>query len=1120
MSVLKNFVFDLQFHNADPVELTSLSISGLTAGTTYLNPNTGSVVTTGSTAGVTVVKVDVTAAGAYTLAYGSLDENNDFAADDSKYLNVGTITINSATAAASYTLVAGTTSGTVVAGKFVGKSTSGGSISNNVLTYVAASGQTATIEFGASAGATTVTDGAVALSSASAAVVKAGTAGEVVGFAGPANGSIVVNSAGTISSIPAGATFFVGTTGASAATDVKYVVSTDGTYITAKAPADTGTDAIYLLNSALTNTVITTESGSGASKVDSINNAALAVATTLNVNGYGGGTAQGVYAYTDGSTASSYVLTKAGDVYSAGYTDSTALGTTVGIITPDGQNAFKYDGSGYNRTQTLTNTNAASTVTTVIGGSGDDVINYAGTNIAENNVAVTIDGGAGKDEIGFGAISTTSVVGGAGNDSIAVKGYTDAAKTTEVFIGGGDGKDTIDAVDNGANTEITSSWTVDGGAGDDFINFANLATAANKEWSIVGGEGNDNIVTGNISYSTIEGGAGADTIVSTDATNTISGGDGKDVFDISGANARANISDFVYGDDVLRVNAADDDALLAGANANTTTTEGLFGLGNVAAGAARTATIGSSGSFYAVTLMDTADAKDKVDLAWVKENAATIDASSITNRAVIKGTSNSEGDLLIGGAKSDTIYAGASDSIFGGAGSDTLYVSGNAGVYVGVSSTSGTDEVNGYVTGFDTETADAVHLVDGSIESATIESASNKITVKSGKGSLVLNGATGYSATGNKLLVGDKKVYSIEKGQSLAVSSSDDFADYFYGTGGSAITLKDYEDDINVDLSSTMFKNISTVTGGKGNTTLMGTAKADSLVGGAGTTSLYGGAGRDSLKSGSGVTTFFITTGAGKDSVEGFVTGTDDTKSDVVNMFNAGLAGITRTSDSVFTLKVSDSDSLQVSQASSGIDQKIQWVSGNVKGVAKIGRTDKSNSFSYDEEVTNYLGANNYNDTVKFSSSTSEVNLWLDQQTAYASIETFDASSVSGNVLIAGTAASETLKGGIGESSLWGGAGNGKDVLIGSSSGTNTFFYGLGNGSDSISGSSKDTVNLFDIQLSDLTAADVDTTNRKVVFTTTSGDTVSVSGGVKDFVVGGQTFTTNYASKSDWSLKE
>lgn len=410
--------------------------------------------------------------------------------------------------------------------------------------------------------------------------------------------------------------------------------------------------------------------------------------------------------------------------------------------------------------------------------------------------------------------------------------------------------------------------------------------------------------------------------------------------------------------------------------------------------------------------------------------------------------------------------------------------------------------------------------MDGSVEDATITNDGADITVKSGKGTLKLTAPTNFANNGTKLLVGDKKVYSIAKNQTLSLSDSEDFADYFYGTDGSAISLANYQNDISVDLSSSMFKNISTLTGGKGNTTLIGSAKGDSLVGGAGATSLYGGAGKDTLKSGSGVTTFFLATGGGKDTVQGFVVGTNEDTSDVVNIFNASLTDVKRTAADTFTMKVSDSDSLQVTQATSGLDQKIQWASGDAKGVAKIGYSSQANSFTYDSEVTNYLGGSK-NDTVSFGSGSDDVNLWLDNETAYSSIETFDATGRTGSVLIAGSAAnSETIKGGNGDSSLWGGAGSNKDVLIGNSSATNVFFYGMGNGSDSISGSSKDTINLFDIQLSDLTAATIDTTNRRVILTTTANETVTVSGGVQDFVVGGVTYTTKYASSSDWSVKE
>ena len=273
----------------------------------------------------------------------------------------------------------------------------------------------------------------------------------------------------------------------------------------------------------------------------------------------------------------------------------------------------------------------------------------------------------------------------------------------------------------------------------------------------------------------------------------------------------------------------------------------------------------------------------------------------------------------------------------------------------------------------------------------------------------------------------------------------------------------------------------------------------------------------DTLVSGDGKTTFFATSESGKDVVTGFVVGADDT-SDVLNV--SSISKVSRTSSTSFTLNVDNSNSLKVTQKSGDVNSNIQWVSGNANGVAKIGITGSNNNFSYDTVTTNYIGSNKV-DTVSLTSGTTDnFNVWLDQTGGmFSSIEVYDLKNTSGDVLMAGKAdTKETIIGGKSNASLWGGAGNTADVLKSTSGSTTDFFYGLGDGNDSISGSANDTVNLYNINLSDITKADINSSS--VVFTTTANNTVSVSGSVGTFkLADGTAWTANYSSKT-WSAAE
>ena len=1107
--MVKNWVFDLQrFANSDTISLSSSTgtyyylVDNTNTAATKLSSTTAITDEKKLTAGANYlkIKVDGSTVTAGVVTQGAL----------TTYVTSAFDQLHVKLASSSTTFSLSTTTATALYlsadnGKTI---TCGGKTY-----YVSANGTE--INFGAGTGAVVAASvelksGAVALGDSYTGIIKTtGTGGDVVGVETGTTANVTWD--GVVSGLAKDEVVYLGTTGTKANTDASYTVGAYGENIVHQTDAtDATTAATYVLTKDISQVTITSTN----TLTDTISNSVktTALGETIGANGVAAVSILGAESDTSNKV---YAYFKGGNVIWTGRQSNSEFGQYLGTVGFDGT-VYSYDGSTSTQTQEITG-GGTNKITKVLTGSGNDKIDYS----ADPKKAVTLSGGAGNDEIKVLAYADSSIVGGAGNDSITFAA-ANGTVASGVFVDGGDGKNEIKRDTGVTNLGTASNWTVKGGKDADVIDFSGITTAG-SEWSIDGGDGNNDIKVGTgITFSTVKAGSGNDTIFSAAANNTITGGAGKDVFDIATAGAAANIADYTYGSDSILVN----DASIANAKTVTATgglsTDGVLDYSKVTtAGTSGQATVTASGGFYAVTLVDNTASKNKVDLGWVKDEATTINASSLTNKAVLVGTVNgTDGDLLVGGSKDDVLYAGANDSIYGGAGKDELVIANNTGVYVGVGTSSGADTATGFVAGFDIDSADAVYLVDGNIADMTVsdDGTSGNVTVKSGKGTLDLQNVTTDGTTGAvKLLVNGKKVYSVADGKTVSVASADDIADYFYGSKDSGIYLGDYEDDISVDLSNAMFKNIVSVTGGKANTTIMGSKAAETLYGGTGTTSLYGGAGKDSLVSGTGVTTFFLTNGAGKDSVSGFVTGTDESTSDVLNIFNAGLTGITRSSGSSFTLKVSDTDSLTVNQASGDYNDKIQWVSGSAKGVAKIGYSSQANTFAYDSEVTNYLGGSK-SDTVTFSGS-EDVNVWLENNGTYSSIEVLDASGSTGDATLAGSAASETLRGSNGNASLWGGVGNAKDVLISNSSSTTTFFYGMGQGSDSISGGTNDTVNLYDMQLSDLASANIDTSGRRVIFTTTAGDTVTVSGGVQNFTVGGTTYQTSYASNTDWTAK-
>lgn len=98
------------------------------------------------------------------------------------------------------------------------------------------------------------------------------------------------------------------------------------------------------------------------------------------------------------------------------------------------------------------------------------------------------------------------------------------------------------------------------------------------------------------------------------------------------------------------------------------------------------------------------------------------------------------------------------------------------------------------------------------------------------------------------------------------------------------------------------------------------------------------------------------------------------------------------------------------------------------------------------------------------------VSIALDgsQSQEYLNVRAIDASASTGNNALLGDTNSNIIIGGAGSNVLWGGAGTATDTLIGTG-GKNTFLLGKNDGNDSVmNASNSDTVNLYDVNLSDI----------------------------------------------------
>lgn len=186
--------------------------------------------------------------------------------------------------------------------------------------------------------------------------------------------------------------------------------------------------------------------------------------------------------------------------------------------------------------------------TTAFGGEGADTIEAIG---GSDNLL--INGNQGSDLISLdaqgGAFNAAVVFGGQGADQIAATGLVDS------FVFGNLGDDLIEI---GAATDLdgadaTTNTSVFGGQGNDIITLANGAGEGNL---LSGDLGDDIIDAGTNARTTVLGGEGNDIITASGAGSVLTGGSGRDRFNVAGVDVAQEsdlltITDFVTGVDQI-----------------------------------------------------------------------------------------------------------------------------------------------------------------------------------------------------------------------------------------------------------------------------------------------------------------------------------------------------------------------------------------------------------------------------------------------------------------------------------------------------------------------------------------------------------------------------------------
>ncbi len=761
-------------------------------------------------------------------------------------------------------------------------------------------------------------------------------------------------------------------------------------------------------------------------------------------------------------------------------------------------------------------------ITSVRLGDGNDVV-YA-TADATASEGIVIDTGNGDDRVDVTPGGDLTLNLGEGKDNAMI-----VSAAGDVKVNLGEGNDFVGIINAASDVVITSEGDVANGA-----NISNVKGSLSLEF----GGGADTVEATGLASGTINTGAGNDSIVLGDTITgtSIIGGEGKDSIDVTNlSGGKVTLTDFDISEDTL---------ITKGTGAGNIAEYNSDGFISLKSGGA--VEFAETNGYYL------ANTDEGGITAWASGSGSMIDLSSMTQTLTIIGNDNDDAsDTMLGGSKADTIYAGAQDWVYGGSGADSIVLSGDSAVtYVGLATAGGKDVVKGFETVSDSQSGDKVYLFENMIyDGVTLSKDNNDLVVKQGKGTLTLKevrDADGDSAAESEAVINiedsSRTNYEVDFVSGTAsVSDAYTMHNVYYADaankGSNQLDFSKLDESLVADLGNTglvsntgnvsYYGEFSSVKGGKDDTVLIGAADyKETLTAGSGNTTLWGGGRKaDVLDGGSGnaskdnVVKYYYMTGDGKDSIINGNWGASD-ENDVLWFGNVQLASINNDgTNTTFTMSTLG-DKLTVSGIKA--DTAVKFTDdGDSIQLAKLGLSGKSNNWTYEEGVNMYLGGKSNTLTV---SGDSDANIWLDGSASayYENVTQVNASGSSGTVVIAGSYASESLVGGKGVNSLWGGAGSANDTLKGSTAGTTYYYFGRGEGNDVITNtSSDDKVMLYNVNAWDI--VDINTSvSGQMKFTLSDGSTLTIKGmsssSVNQFqLADGSNWTYNQSTKY-WTL--
>lgn len=289
------------------------------------------------------------------------------------------------------------------------------------------------------------------------------------------------------------------------------------------------------------------------------------------------------------------------------------------------------------------------------------------------------------------------------------------------------------------------------------------------------------------------------------------------------------------------------------------------------------------------------------------ENFAALDGTDSKTPVYWDGTWCDNTGQLIGSKYRDTIKAAYGETVYGGRGGDRIELAADGETEtIILTAQGGSDSIYGFQSGFDLWDSDIVkfsqdELVMGRVK---IDSAGNTI-VKIGSSRVVLVNENNNADATDYILVEDKdgRKNRIAVGARNVTMSADnltgEYADWYIGTGKSAVDFGNYEQNVVADLGNSglwgqtaNFLNIHTVTGAAGYANILvgESHRNDKLLGGTegAANSLWGGAeGRDTLIGGTNAENiYYFGAGDGQDILQNIQS------SDKVMFYNLGIGDL------------------------------------------------------------------------------------------------------------------------------------------------------------------------------------------------------------------------------------